>query len=193
MNPIVKRLFLTGLALAALSAWGAGDRGLAITIETERGVLAKLETAYVFNIARFVTWRPDDQEVRLCLPDESPLLRYAQELNGRDLGDGRRFAVGALDGSRARCDIVFIHAAYKVAGKALPADVATTLLVSDRTDALARGYVLQFFLQDDSVRFAANADVLGHAEYRISSKLLRLARPAPGPTAIDGKVSAAGN
>ncbi len=187
MNPIVKRLFLTGLALAALAARGAADRGLAITIETERGVLAKLETAYVFNIARFVTWRPDDQEVRLCLPDESPLLRYAQELNGRDLGDGRRFVVAALDGSRTRCDIVFIHAAYKQAGRALPADAATTLLVSDRPDALARGYVLQFFLQEDSVRFAANADVLGRAEYRISSKLLRLARPAPGPTSIDGK------
>lgn len=186
MNPIVKRLLLTGLVLAASSARGAADRGLAITIETERGVLAKLETAYLFNIARFVTWRPDDQEVRLCLPDESPLLRYAQELNGRDLGDGRRFAVAVLDGSHSRCDIVFIHAAFKPAGWTLPGG-ASTLLVSDRPDALARGYGLQFFLQEDSVRFAANAEAIGRADYRISSKLLRLARPVPGPTAIDGK------
>jgi YfiR/HmsC-like len=186
LNAIVKRLLLTGLVLAASTVRGAADRGLAITIETERGVLAKLETAYLFNIARFVTWRPDDQEVRLCLPDESPLLRYAQELSGRDLGDGRRFLVGALDGSHARCDIVFIHAAFKSAGRTLPGEVST-LLVSDRPDALARGYVLQFFLQEDSVRFAANAEAVARADYRISSKLLRLARPAPGPAAIDGK------
>lgn len=178
---LLRTLCLTVLLLLAAAGRGAaGERSLSVPIETEHGLLAKLQTAYLYNIARFVTWRGEASEVWLCLPAESPLLRYAIELDGHDLGDGRQFRVGPLAGT-ARCDLAFVHAALRqgAAESARLTQNPDLLTVSDRPDALERGYALQFFLEEDSVRFAAGGDVLAHATYKVSSKLLRLARPRP--------------
>ena len=181
---MIKRLLTAlwgaGLALGCLAPRAGAPPGLGVSLEVERGLLAKLQTAYIFNIARFVTWPHDDGVVRLCLPAESPLARYARELDGHDVGEERKLslAVGPLD--LAHCDIAFVRVAEAVppalgAGSA----PARTLLISDRPDALARGFAMQLFVEADTVRFAVNGEIVSRAEYRASSKLLRLARPAP--------------
>ena len=158
---------------------GPGD-GLGVSLETQKGLLAKLQMAYVFHIARFVTWPHDDGAVRLCLASESALARYARELDGRDLGDGRHLVLelGAID--FAHCDIAFFRNSEPVpAGVAAGTAPLTALTISDRADALRRGFAMQLFLEADAVRIAINADLVARADYHTSSKLLRLARPPP--------------
>lgn len=165
------------LVLASLPVCADGPEGLGVTLEIERGILAKLQTAYLFNMARFVAWPHPEAPVRLCLAADSPLARYAREIDGRELGDGRTLVVVLGDIDPHACSLAFVHGSTTPA--AIRGGSTSMLTVGDAPDALQHGYAMQFFLQADTVHFAVNNDLIAHADYRISSKLLRLARPAP--------------
>jgi hypothetical protein len=105
---------------------------------------------------------------------DAPLARYARELDGKDLGDGRVLTVTVGEIDARTCELAYVHGATTPA--AVRAAQASLLAVSDAPDALERGYAIQFFVDGGTVRFAAQQDVIARADYRVSSKLLKLAR-----------------
>ena len=168
---------LFALLLAYCTPCGAENLGL--SLEAEAGILAKLQVAYLFNIARYVTWPRAEGAVHLCLASNSALARYAHEVDGHDLDDGRKLEVLVTPADLSRCQILFIRRNEDTAVADPRGAGPGVLIVSDRPDAVARGYAMQFFVHENSLHFAVNADIMAGADYRVSSKLMRLAKPLP--------------
>lgn len=161
----------------------ASAQSLKATLSEEADLHAKLKTAYLFNTAKFVSWDTSQTNIRLCLRGQSETPRLAAKLDGRALGDGRNLTVlhGAEDSTG--CHIVYDdqNAADTDKNKLLEKiDTQQVLLISDNEHALSIGYTMQFFVQDDSVRFALDNDRIKSAKFRMSSKLQRLARSING-------------
>ncbi len=134
--------------------------------------MAKLKTAYLFNIAKFVTWPQAVDHVRLCIDSSAPVGSVAQTLHGRELEPGRRIEIVHGPDAEGACDIVYEE---HDAGTAIPR-AEHVLSISDAPDALQSGFVIGLFLQRDKLRFEVDHERLRSAPYRISSKLLQLSR-----------------
>lgn len=141
-------------------------------------LISKVKTAYLYNIAKFVSWPDDAREVVLCLDDKSPLYPFAKELANKPVANDRRLVIANRLASH--CHIVFddqppeqeTALSYK-AGSWRP----ITLAISDQKSAQHEKYAIQFFVDENGrLQFSINMDAITDAEYRISSKLLRLAR-----------------
>jgi len=143
-------------------------------------LLSKLKTAYLYNIAKFVSWQDEASETVLCVDDSSPLYSFVKELNNKPVADNRLLRISS--GQAARCHIVFsdrqsdeeIQLNYEPDSWG-----PMTLAISDKENAMDEGYTIQLFMDDGRLRFAINADALANSEFRISSKLLRLSRNSP--------------
>lgn len=134
--------------------------------------MARLKTAYLFNIAKFVSWPQATERVRLCIDTSAPVGRVAQTLHGRELEPGRQIVISHGPDAAGACDIVYEE--YP-AGATIERS-EDMLTISDSPDALNSGFVIGLFLQRDKLRFEVDQDRLRSAPYRISSKLLQLSR-----------------
>jgi len=162
--------------LLAVNTAQAQDRGA--SLETERG---NLKIVYLFNIAKFVSWPDESESVRLCLRADSPIRRFALELHGRSLGDGRRFVLETLPRPADGCDIVFDDAVdTQESNTHSNWDTPAVLTVSDSPQAIERGFAVQLFFEAEKLRFAVNHRTVTSADYQVSSKLMRLARLPEG-------------
>ena len=135
----------------------------------------RLKAAYIFNIAKFVSWNDEPRSVRLCIDTESTIGGTAKSLDGRDLGDGRSMSILHRTENLDDCHMYF--------GKRLPGGGTGTrplnpqvVSVADHMGALRDGFVIQLFVMDGRLRFTIDGQKLTDAPFRISSKLLRLAR-----------------
>ncbi|MFV0276832.1 MAG: YfiR family protein [Parahaliea sp.] len=138
----------------------------------------RLQTAYLVNIAKFVTWPDNTQDVRLCVGELSPLYGYADGLQNVDLADGRKLKVAGLEHGSGDCQLVFLDQGLseeEVASVRASAGPGV-LLISNRSDAFQGGDAIQFFVRNLKLRIALNEEVIQKAEYKLSSKLMRLAR-----------------
>ena len=139
--------------------------------------MAKLKTAYLFNIAKFVRWPESNESIRLCIQASSQLLPVATQITGRELGDGRVVTVVEVVQPEISCHVYFGSGTLLAS---VPGNGPTvTLTVGDGARALEQGFAIQLFMQRDKLRFAVNRDRIQDAPFQISSNLLRLAR-SPG-------------
>jgi hypothetical protein len=76
------------------------------------------------------------------------------------------------------CQLVFVNSAEdKLLSEILNSLKGTSALVVGEGDGFAeRGGGIQFFLEDNKLRFAINVDAVQRARLNVSSKLLALAR-----------------
>ncbi len=140
---------------------------------------AKLKTAFLFNIAKFATWPDAGQEIRICVHAETTMTNLVHQLNGRDIGMNQQRIVVSDDLQPGGCHIIFVeYGDSHTSGQALNRAIKSydVLLISDRPDALESGYTMQFFVVDGKLRFAVNKNRLKDAKYKLSSKLMKLAR-----------------
>lgn len=155
----------------------AQAQDLNASIELERGILAKLKTAYLFNMVKFVTWPEQDQDVFLCLRSNSPVMRFAEQLDGRALGDGRKIRIRPISDAGTVCSMVYDDLPSEDRAKAgVTWDAGSVLTISDKPNAIADGFAIRLFFESKKLQFAVNPEQVQQADYRISSKLMRLAR-----------------
>lgn len=144
----------------------------------------QVKAAFLFNFAKFVEW-PDatfasaSSAFKFCVFGKDPF--------GKTLDDallGKKVAEHPVELLRARklsdlegCQVVFVSspetthltdAVEKLRGR-------NVLLVGEGEEFAGSGGTIQFFLQDNRVRFAINPDAANRAGLKISSKLLALA------------------
>lgn len=163
---------------------------VAVSQEMAREKLAKVKTAYLFNIAKFVKWPENPSVVTLCVSDVSYMRPYLKLLDGRKIGGSRRLRVVSHQSVSDECNIFYgddprIGAATESAliGVAQPTaerptDSHRVLTASDHMLALDRGYAVRFHLQQGKLRFQFSEPVLEKASYQVSSKLLLLSSGA---------------
>jgi hypothetical protein len=75
------------------------------------------------------------------------------------------------------CDVLFVPAGVPAAPLLHDARTRPILTVGESETFLRAGGIVNFFMDDGKVRFEINQDAASRAQLRISSRLLRLARP----------------
>ena len=149
----------------------------------------QIKAAYLFNFLKFVEW-PANAFADPLAPivigivgddpfgESLPQVVVGKTVQGRDLVI-RKYRFGEnLRGSH----ILFISASEK---KRLPQVLSSlqgssVLTVADTDQFLEAGGMIQFFLEDDRVRFAIDVDATSRANLKLSSKLLSVARVTGG-------------
>lgn len=158
--------------------------GLLFAQETST-VEYQLKAAFLFNFAKFVDWPPGafpapDAPINLCVIGHDPFgpaldeLLRGKTINNRPLVPHRIANASELKG----CHLVFISLQDE---KQLPEILlalkgASSLLVGEAPDFTERGGAIQFFIENNKLRFAINVDAVQRAHLQASAKLLALAK-----------------
>jgi len=145
----------------------------------------QVKAAFLFNFAKFVEWpqdafQSDKAPISLCLFRHDPFGGALDEvirekaINNHELQARRINDLAQLKA----CQLVFVS--QKEEGQ-LPEILtslkgASALVVGESADFAERGGAVQFFLENNKLRFAINVDAIQRARLQASSKLLALAR-----------------
>lgn len=143
----------------------------------------EVKAAFVHNIAKFVEWPASvsaQGTLRLCILDQEAFGEAAENLL-RDKPVGSKVWEVVPLSTRAslkECKVLFIGAAE--AGE-LPRllDIlkgSPVLTVGDTGGYAEQGVIINFYREQDKVRFEINKDAAERAGLKISSHLLKLAR-----------------
>jgi len=150
-----------------------------------------VEAACLYHFAEFVTWPPEtfaapDSPIIIGILGDDPLGAALETTIKNKTFDGHPFQILRLDtkslsGIR-RCHILFIGASER---RRIPEILdrlqkAPVLTVSRVDRFVQLGGMVHFLLEGKRVRFEIDDDRAKKAGLRISSKLMRLARPREG-------------
>lgn len=142
----------------------------------------EVETAFIHNIAKFVEWpvafRAGDS-LRLCILGQSPITKAAGPLAGRRIGE-LVWEVRPVD-SRANlqgCHVLFIAASESNNLRSILEGIGSSavLTVGDSGGYAERGIMINFYPEENKVRFEINVDAVRRSGLKVSSQLLKLAR-----------------
>jgi hypothetical protein len=145
----------------------------------------QVKAAYLFNFAKFIQWPPeafasDQAPLFLCIVGEDP---FGQPLDGIVQGktiNGHTLIVRRITNldDLKTCQIVFIGSGDKKRLSELLRRLkgSNALAVGESRDFTGMGGGIQFYLENDRIRFSINVDALQRAHLTASSKLLALAK-----------------
>jgi hypothetical protein len=145
----------------------------------------QVKAALLFNVAKFIEWPPEafaneEAPILVCVFRYDPFGASLDDIVKGNTINQRKLAVRRVNvaGELSGCQLAFIgEKEEKRLGEVLSSVKGNSVLVVGETEGFAeRGGGIQFFLEDQRVRFAVNVDVLQRARLSVSSKLLMLAR-----------------
>lgn len=166
------------LLAAGVAAAPARAHGSRSPLEDE------VKAAFLFNFARFVDWpaqafRAPDAPLVVGVLGSGEFAATLERVTGGKEVQGRPFRVTALGAADpCGCHILFLtHEAAALMPQAAAANRdAPVLLVGESESQARRGAVINFYLDENRVRFEVNIGAAGRARLTISSRLLSLAR-----------------
>jgi len=145
----------------------------------------QLKAAFLLNFAKFIEWpanpaRDEKTPVAVCIFRFDPYggaldeIVRGKKINNRDVVVRR---VSELPDLKA-CQMIFLSSREDhMLPEALNSLQGSNALVVGESDGFAeRGGAIQFYLENNRLRFAVNVDALQRAQLNVSSKLLALAR-----------------
>jgi uncharacterized protein DUF4154 len=166
-------------ALLAL-AIGLGLASRAAAQAEPSAPVSDIEAAYLLNFARYVEWPPqalgDAAALEICVVEsasvEEALRRLAEgrTVNGRPV---RVMVVGSSE-DLATCHIAYFGEDAGATSRLLAFD-RPVLTVGEGERFLARGGMIGFVLEAETVRFAIDQEAARRAGLRVSSRVLALA------------------
>ena len=140
---------------------------------------AALKAVYLVNVAKFVSWPEDSrQEVRLCIGSQSPVYDYLQGIKNVLVGDNLPLVIEADPQQLSYCNLLYVDGPSESSIPMVDAQKSLTglLTITDISRSIGRGYAIQFFVRDLKLRFTIDEQLVNSASYRVSSKLMRMAR-----------------
>lgn len=145
----------------------------------------QVKAAFVFSFVKFIEWPSDTFEsingpIILCVFGYNPLgsalddIIRGKTINGRAVVPRR---INELPDLKS-CQLVFVsRVEYKHLSELLNSLEGSSALVVGESDGFAkRGGGIEFFLEDNKLRFAVNVDAIQRARIAVDSKLLSLAK-----------------
>lgn len=142
----------------------------------------EVKVAFLHNIVKFIDWPSgsvDEHRLRLCIVGESPFTNAASLLEGKPIGQ-RVWAVRQLNSreSSSGCQVLFISDAESADLKQVLSRIQARgiLTVGDSAGYAEQGVMINFYQEQDKIRFEINLEAAHRAGFQISSQLLRLAR-----------------
>jgi hypothetical protein len=182
----MRALVLAGVVAAAIASATAGAAGA----PQERTAEYDVKAAFLLNFAKFVDWPPrafagPDGPLTICVLGADPFGQTLDDtLRDERIGGLRLLPARVMTVAEAhRCHIVYVSPSEEPRYAAIldGLDTRRVLTVGDSPTFLEAGGHLRFYLESNNVRFAVNPESVARAQFRISSKLMRVAtleRPA---------------
>ena len=143
-----------------------------------------VKAAFLYHFVEFVDWPDsvarDGDPVRVGILGDDPFGPLLDEVFASPDGSGRRFEITRADDpdALAGCRMVFLGLddddTMRSALDALGAHPVLT--VAHRSGFADHGGHINFFVEDERLRFEVNLDAAQAAGLRLSSRLLKLAR-----------------
>lgn len=142
----------------------------------------EVKAAFIHNIARFVEWPADTQhdgKSRLCILGEDPFGTALDVLQGKAIGELTWEVVQVRAGaSLRRCRVLFVSSSERANLARILAGVEDrgVLTLGDTEGFAALGVMVNFYLEQNRIRFEVNHGAVQRAGLGLSSQLLKLAR-----------------
>jgi len=150
-----------------------------------------IKAAFLYHFAEYVTWLPGapkgaDGALTIGVLGPDPFGATLDEVAATRSAADRKVAVrrfGAIEGMEP-CHILFVSASEveRLGTLLRRAAESGALLVADVRGAAGQGAHINFFIENNKVRFEINPAAARRAGLKISSKLLRLARIVEPPS-----------
>jgi len=171
---------LIALGVAFIAGWYAPPART-----EDSSVEYKIKAAYLFNFAKFVEWphirfAKPTSPIILGVLGQDPFGGALEKTIGNKSIEGRSFRILHLQEADdlTQCHILFISQTEK---RRLPQILeslgdASVLTVSEMDQFTQFGGMINFFKQENTVRFEINVEASRTAKLKISSKLLQVAK-----------------
>lgn len=153
--------------------------------QTNPSVEYQVKAAFLFNFARFIEWPPqaflnEKTPITLCVFGSDPFGGALDEIiRGKTINKREVVARRTIELSELKtCQLVFVSSSEdKSLSEILNSLKGVSALVVGESEGFAEaGGGVQFFLEDNKLRFAVNIEALQRSKLTVSSKLLALAR-----------------
>jgi hypothetical protein len=140
----------------------------------------QVKAAYLFNFTKFVDWpehaMPAGAPITICVAAPSPFGNTLEQTVHGELVAGRALTTRVVRDSTG-CHVLFVPEGATAAPLLRDARATPVLTVGESPEFLRDGGVVNFVMDDGKVRFEISHEAAARAQLRISSRLLRLARP----------------
>lgn len=142
----------------------------------------EVKAAFIHNIAKFVEWpaaRPAPGILKLCIVGRNPFGNALDALQGKQAGSLTwEIAPAIPKASLKECGVLFIAASESRDLGRILGDIegSAVLTVGDTGGYAEQGVMVNFYQEENKVRFEINKDAAGRAGLKVSSQLLKLAR-----------------
>jgi hypothetical protein len=147
----------------------------------------RVKAAYLLNFARFVDWPAnpaDTGPITVCVAGTNPFGEVLNETLRDEQVNGRPIRARAARGGEG-CHILFVPAGVQADEPLKNARTQPVLTVGESPDFVRQGGIINFILEEGKVRFEIDPANAERARLRISSRLLRLARPPSATSKTD--------
>ena len=144
----------------------------------------EVKAAYIYNFAKFVQWpknafQDSKKIIHVCVLGDDPFGSFLSGIDGKTAADKKIGVRGTSSVQNCRgCEIIFISAseADRLPRIMKALNGAPVLTVGDTEGYAEQGVMINFFMENRTVRFEINPRAAVRAGLRISSNLLRIAR-----------------
>jgi len=176
MKDPVRYLILT--LLTAISILSSTDAQQSTPTEYE------VKAAFIYNLAKFVEWPADaNTTIDLCILGDDPFGSVIDVIQGKPVRE-KNIVIKRIKSLQQlkTCQILFISNSEK---EHLPQILdalgsSNVLTIGDTEEFAQRGVIINFYVEQDKVRFEINLESAKRAGLSISSKLLKLGRIVKG-------------
>jgi len=179
---------LCALAVAALLSLGGTTSARA---QDNPSVEYQVKAAFLLNFAKFIEWPPNTFQnerspMTVCVFGYDPFGSALDEIiRGKNIENHELLArrINEVPDLKKGCQLVFVSAREE---KRLPEILnnlkgVSALVVGESENFAERGGGIQFYLENNRMRFVINVDAVQRAHLTVSSKLLALARIVHDP------------
>jgi len=155
----------------------------------------QIKAACLYNFAKYVRWpdtiRPsstEQDEFVIALAGSDPFRGALQQIAGTHTIQGRSIRIVIVhQATDARnCQLLFVprNRASTFDMRQLQTDKSKPILIVGETDGFAQtGGMINFYMEDNRVKFEINSEAAGRVGLQISAKLLQLGRSVRTATA----------
>lgn len=141
----------------------------------------QVKAAMIYNVAKFIEWKGENTgtPMQVCVFGKNPFGAAVDSLRGKTV-HGRPLNVRQISRTEeiGSCQILFISSSER---RNLPAILANgalpgVLTISDMDRFASAGGVVGFVEVEGKIRLEVNLEAAQHAQLRIGSQMLKLAR-----------------
>lgn len=140
---------------------------------------SQIKAAFLYNFTKFIDWPPDTGTLNLCILGEDNFGRDIDAIEGKTAA-GKTLSVRRIKSVQdiRQCRMLFIASleSERLESILTAAQGLNIFTVGDTAGYAERGVSINFYMEQNKVRFEINKDAAARSGLKISSKLFSLAR-----------------